>query len=278
MELLQLRYFLESAKSCSFAKTAEKYMVPPSSVSASIRRLEDELGQKLFSRTANRVTLNETGKQLLQSIAPFLLELDQTVNDIVNPPDQQVIRLLILSYRHPITNCIIEYRKKHPGVAFELCIDYNPEKFEDFDIIIGTSDTEFPDYSYFDLCNCRVYLQVADSHPLCGKNLTLSQLRDQPFATMGGNMHNIIVSACKKAGFTPRIIATVNDSICYRKLIQNGDAIGHRRSTGNTPSAGMAHLDVVDFNEYQSIRVYYKNASAVGSIKNFLEFLKTSHA
>ena len=31
MELLQLRYFYESAKNENFAKTAEKYMVPASS-------------------------------------------------------------------------------------------------------------------------------------------------------------------------------------------------------------------------------------------------------
>ena len=41
MELLQLRYFFESAKNENFAKTAEKYMVPASSVSASVKRLED---------------------------------------------------------------------------------------------------------------------------------------------------------------------------------------------------------------------------------------------
>ena len=48
MELLQLRYFFDSAKTESFAKTAEKYMVPASSVSASVKRLEKELGCKLF--------------------------------------------------------------------------------------------------------------------------------------------------------------------------------------------------------------------------------------
>ena len=50
MELLQLRYFFDSAKNEHFAKTAEKYWVPASSVSASIKRLEEELGCKLFDR------------------------------------------------------------------------------------------------------------------------------------------------------------------------------------------------------------------------------------
>ena len=43
MEILQLRYFFESAKNESFTKTAEKFMVPPSSVSASVRLLENSL-------------------------------------------------------------------------------------------------------------------------------------------------------------------------------------------------------------------------------------------
>ena len=48
MELLQLRYFYESAKNQSFSKTSEKYMVPLSSVSASIKRLEQEIKTDLF--------------------------------------------------------------------------------------------------------------------------------------------------------------------------------------------------------------------------------------
>ena len=57
MEFLQLRYFYESAKSESIAKTAKSFMVPASSVSAAIKRLEEELGCALFERTANRIRL-----------------------------------------------------------------------------------------------------------------------------------------------------------------------------------------------------------------------------
>ena len=62
MELLQLRYFYETAQTESIAKTAERHLVPASSVSASIKRLEDELGFKLFDRQSNRIVLNENGK------------------------------------------------------------------------------------------------------------------------------------------------------------------------------------------------------------------------
>ena len=64
MEILQLRYFYETAMAESIAKTAQKYMVPASSVSASIKRLEQELGVELFVRTSNRISLSEKGKLL----------------------------------------------------------------------------------------------------------------------------------------------------------------------------------------------------------------------
>lgn len=62
MELLQLRYFLELAKSKHLTKTAEKLMISPPSLSSTIHKLEDELGVKLFDRKAQRIYLNENGK------------------------------------------------------------------------------------------------------------------------------------------------------------------------------------------------------------------------
>ena len=38
MELLQLRYFLDSAENENFSKTAEKYMVPASCVSIAVKK------------------------------------------------------------------------------------------------------------------------------------------------------------------------------------------------------------------------------------------------
>ena len=275
MEMLQLRYFIESAKNGSFSKTAKKYRVPTSSVSASIRRLEQELGQKLFSRTSNRVTLNENGARLQVVAEAALSELDQVANDIANPPDSRVVRLLVLSNRHQISNFIIEYRAKHPNISFDICIDNHEMNYGDYDIIVGTSDLSFPEYARFTLREYRIYLQTADTNPLVGKTLTLAQLREQPFVTMGGNMHDTIVSACQRAGFTPNVIAKINDSMCYNKFLRTGEVIGHRRDTHNRPATGMAYLNVLDFKEYQNICVFYKKDANTGSIKNFLEFLKT---
>ena len=86
MEILQLKYFYESAKNQSFSKTAQKYMVPVSSVSASVKRLEKELRTSLFNRTGNRITLNEKGEQFFLSTKRALDELYSGVNAVLEEP------------------------------------------------------------------------------------------------------------------------------------------------------------------------------------------------
>ena len=68
MDLLQLKYFSHAAQTENFSHTAQHFMVPTPSISVSIKKLENEIGVKLFDRTANTVKLNEYGKILLKAI------------------------------------------------------------------------------------------------------------------------------------------------------------------------------------------------------------------
>ena len=82
MEILQLRYFFLSAKNESFSATAKVFDVPTTAVSSSVRRLEEELGCKLFDRTPNRITLNAKGRRLQQALCTVFTELDKAVEEI----------------------------------------------------------------------------------------------------------------------------------------------------------------------------------------------------
>ena len=90
MEMLQLRYFYESAMEESFSKTARKYMVPVSSVSASVKRLEQELGVELFTRTGNRILLTEKGKQFLTVVGvgneKYMMSVRKSLRNVYSIP------------------------------------------------------------------------------------------------------------------------------------------------------------------------------------------------
>ena len=66
MTIQQCRYVLEIAKSGSFSKAAKQLFVAQSSLSVSVRTLEQELGIQIFDRTGNGATLTDAGAEFLQ--------------------------------------------------------------------------------------------------------------------------------------------------------------------------------------------------------------------
>ncbi|WP_327139551.1 LysR family transcriptional regulator [Nocardia sp. NBC_01327] len=76
MELRQLRYFRAIARTGSFSAAAAGEFVVQSALSQQIRKLEDELGVKLFERTTRSVRLTREGTQLLPLAERVLGDVD----------------------------------------------------------------------------------------------------------------------------------------------------------------------------------------------------------
>ena len=276
MELLQLQYFFDTSKTENFAKTAEKYFVPPSSVSASVKRLEEELGCKLFDRYANRIILNDNGR-LMQSYLCIVFEELSQAKARLSPTGRTGGRInaLVRSLRSSVTDSMIRYREIHPNITFKTDFDLDRTNGDGYDLIIDERNDSYTDMKRVELCSMRVMIRASSNNPLCGRRLTMSQLRHQPFITMGenSNFHKILLRACKNAGFTPFFVMETNDSSCYGRCIKEGMGIGLSR-VGRVLSSGTEFLQVDDFDEQQTVYAYYR-ADAEGSyVTDFLEFLR----
>ena len=277
MELLQLQYFFESAKTENFAKTAEKHYVPTSSVSGSVRRLEKELGCQLFDRSGNSLSLNKNGKRLFSALQVAFEEIDSAVKDLTTFKDDREINMLVRAMRGKITDYIIEYNKLKPHIQFQINFDNAEQNFEKYDIIIDERSDLYPTRERTELCHMRMRLVVSRESPLARKKLTMKQLSSQQFITLGeqSNMHKILIDACKKAGFSPNISIRSNDMKYYEKLVDSGIAIGVERDNAkNLQTRNIAYLDVSDFAEESVVFAYYKRESAYGNVEQFLQFLK----
>lgn len=279
MEILQLRYFFESARNQSFTKTAEKYMVPLTSVSASIKRLEKELNCTLFDRHSNRISLNENGIKLQNSLCMIFNELDSVV-DSLSPQksDRQEIKISVRAIRNEITDHIIEYSALHPNVSFHTIFNFTNEHIDDHDIVIDDKPEKYTNYKSFEFCNKRICLLASSSNPFCGKQIKLRDLYNQNFISTGEDTstHKMLLRACKNEGFTPKIAIYSNDLLCYNKYIEAGIGIGVGRvDSSENVNSQLQRLDVIDFVERQTIYVFYKDTSPNKIIDDFVRFLKS---
>ena len=66
MELDQIAAFLEVARQQSFSRAAEKLYRTQPAISAQIRALEQECGQRLFDRLGRRIFLTRSGEVLFE--------------------------------------------------------------------------------------------------------------------------------------------------------------------------------------------------------------------
>jgi len=73
-----LKVFWAAARHGSFAKAADELHVTPSAVSLQVRQLEDELGLKLFDRTARGLALTASGQRVLPDVASAFERLQQS--------------------------------------------------------------------------------------------------------------------------------------------------------------------------------------------------------
>lgn len=222
MELLQLIYFSDAAKTENFSKTAKKYTVPPSNISQSIHRLEKELNCTLFNRTANKITLNEQGKKFYLRIQKALDLLDEAKEVIHENEFSGEIKICILTNRRTVTRVIERFKEEHPHISF--IINHSlPGENDNYDLII--SDDTFKKHNFEKnlLMTENIVLAISENNPLARKKtISAEDLKNQKFITMPDNTSlfkytNLI---CNSLGFVPHIAIKSDDPFYLRKYVE----------------------------------------------------------
>jgi DNA-binding transcriptional LysR family regulator len=123
MELAELRVFLTVAAERSFSRAATKLHRTQPAVSQAIRRLEDEVGERLFDRSSKDGTLTEAGR-VLRDYAERLQRLAEEAQLSVRElRDLQRGRVLIGSNEggvHMLLPLIEKFREKHARILVDV--------------------------------------------------------------------------------------------------------------------------------------------------------------
>ena len=95
MELRHLRYFVAVAEELHFRRAAERLHVAQPAVSEQVRKLEEELGVRLFDRTQRSVSLTDSGAAMLEEARRVLRQAEIAQTAARNASERATTRLRI---------------------------------------------------------------------------------------------------------------------------------------------------------------------------------------
>ena len=198
-------------------------MVPTSSVSQSIKRLESELGCELFEHHTNKISLNSVGKQFYDSVSQALVLLESAKECTCEAGEiKGDIHMICMSNRRLVTSAIEAMIQKYPQVNF--IIHHSADADQEYDIFIS----DICPYEYREkilIVDEDICIAMNKKHPLAYKSdLSISALENERFITMTPNssLYKITVDACSDAGFSPNIAIQTDDPFYLRKYIEMG--------------------------------------------------------
>ncbi len=223
MELLQLTYFCHSAESENFSKTAEYYNVPTSNISRAVRSLERELNTKLFTRSANKISLNEQGKTFYSFVSQSLNLLNNGKNALSAENNEPVgeICILISTCRRIATQAIEECIQAYPNIKFII-----KHGFEDgnYDFIISDVPPSKKQFDKINLLTERMFLAIPKASRLFGEADVTTLIENEPFISLGNGtrLHALTEQYCGALGFSPNIALQTDDPYYVRKYLEMG--------------------------------------------------------
>lgn len=124
MELRQLEYFIAVADEMSFTRAAQRVHVVQSALSASIKKLEDELAVQLFDRSRQQIRLTPAGERLREH-ARQLLRSARLAKDSLSDYRGHLTGTvdfgsLVTFGRLDVAKVLGEFHQAHPHVRIAL--------------------------------------------------------------------------------------------------------------------------------------------------------------
>lgn len=287
MELTQLRYFLEVAKTQHVTKSAETLHVAQPALTQAIHRLENELEVPLFSSKGRNIVLTPYGKYFYEKLEPLLKSLSELPENLreMAKTENATIHLNVLAASSLVTEAIIEYQKIDDALHIQI---HQNEKNDMDDIRVTTEisarthENKTSDDSNF-ICTEKIFLAVPNIQEFKEKKeITFEGIKSigqkWGFVSLLGSKHlrSICDKYCADAGIKPNIIFESDNPASVKNMIAANIGIGFwpEFSWGALDTSRVRLLKITKPDCKRDILITCKKNKAENShVENFYKFL-----
>jgi DNA-binding transcriptional LysR family regulator len=240
-DLRLLKVLREVALRGSFSAAADALSYSQPAVSQQIARLEVQAGVKLIERQPKGIRLTPAGEALVHHTERILAQLAEAQAELSEIATSARGRLRIGSFATAagtiVPLAVSAFRRQRPGVVVDLQLMDPPESIPalrrgEIDLAISEeggfeADPELTGLGVERLMDDVLYASLPVDHPLVTRRaISLSDLKDEDWMLVGlrGTCadSNIVLRACRDAGFEPRVAYTSNDYFAIQGLVASG--------------------------------------------------------
>src|ERR1700686_5448496 len=190
MDFDQLTTFIEIAKLGSFSRAGQKLFRSQPAVSAQVRQLEQEYGEKLFDRGRKSVRLTSAGETLFEYAVRLVNMRGESLRAVADKATTPRGVLALGANEAPclyvLPDLFAEYHRLYPAVQISIYRNFSHkvlEKVEDgtVDVAIVTLPVKSPSLKVHVIFKDRLMLMVSPTNPLASyKSVLTSDIAEQP--------------------------------------------------------------------------------------------------
>jgi DNA-binding transcriptional LysR family regulator len=237
VKLQQLKQFVAVAEALNFHRAAEKLHIAQAPLSMAIRRLEDELGVRLFDRTSHSVSLTEAGRAALEPARNAIYQADQVRRIVaeVSSGDSGTLTLQFVpsAMMSFLPRAIAAFREAHPRVTLTLNEGDTRSivnRLERCEIDVGVIRFPAPASDVLTMTPIHEDAYVAAlpvGHKFArARRLKLVDLAHETFVmpSAEGNptLHDSIMATCYQSGFSPSKVNVSDQAHTMLALVESG--------------------------------------------------------
>lgn len=289
MDLRKIEYFEAVSRLKSFTKAAKELHIAQPSITASIIKLEEELGVPLLYRTKNSVSLTKEG-ELFLGRARYILDEVQNVEKEVRDLGVKSSRTLKVAippslgaWMFPVI--FLDYAVKNPDIILEIrdlgiqsildCI--NNESIELGFVVLSEASSA---YNSIPFSKENLYVLLPKEHPYANcKKIPFKELRNEKFilCTTASFTIKKVMEECQRNNFKPNVIFTPDHVVTVFNLISSGIGISFVLSDyiaiiKDNPSIVIKPLE--DAIEFQTGFIWAENRYLSKVSRNFIDFMQ----
>ncbi len=269
MELLQLKYFCEVARTQQLSKTAQKLHIAQPSLSQTLKRLETELGFPLFDRHGKGISLNSAGAIFLKYVEEIFTALENAKLELEELQYQgnKTVSLYVGSASMLLPDLVQRIQEADPDIRLQITQQTpDPEKSAST-LALTSVHTHLPDNDE------RIFLMhepiktvLPCSHRLASQSfLSVEEICQESFLelTIHTNLTAIVHHFCERYQFKPNVTTIVDTPAIMRDLL----LLGH----------GIAFIPVYTWNDFITPSMTLKTISGMPMERFLMLSWNSSH-